>query len=150
MFENIGGKIKGVCKVCCYIGMGGCLLMGLVLLLNGTTASVVAGVFIAVMGSLLFWLSSLTLYGFGQLVENSDILAGRARSEGAAKPAPAASGGSGKQKAKVKGPIPPDAVIFPTRTEAEIKCPKCGFAQTGYRDLCRSCKAPFFYQDELE
>lgn len=151
MFENIGGKIKGVCKACCYIGMGSCLLMGLILLLNGTAASMAAGVFIAALGSLLFWLSSLALYGFGQLVENSDILVKRLSSvgsdilKGTAAPKP-----SEPQRPKAKEPIPPNAVIFPTRVETEIKCPKCGFEQIGYWDACLSCDAPFLYEDELE
>lgn len=146
MFNNIGGKIKAVCSLACALGIIGSLLLGLSLLMSG---HVVSGTVLAALGSLLAWLSCLALYGFGQLVENSDILAGRMQGKEPEAVKPDNPQG-GKVKVKVKRPAAPNAVIFPARTEAEVHCPKCGFAQIGYRDRCRSCGEPFFYEDELE
>lgn len=35
---------------------------------------ILSGVLIIIFGSLASWLSALTLYGFGQLIENTDAL----------------------------------------------------------------------------
>ncbi len=151
MFDNIGGKIKDQARSSCYLGIVISMLLGAMLLLSGQGILMILGLLIAVAGSLVSWQSSFVLYGFGEMVENSDILAGRIQGKEPKAAAPSGQNAGGTQKkAKVTGPIPRDAVIFPTRTEAEIECPKCGFAQIGYRDLCRSCKVPFFYKDEIE
>lgn len=144
MFNNIGGKIKGVCTLACAMGIISSLLLGLSLLISG---HIMSGVIVAALGSLLFWLSSLTLYGFGQLVENSDIIARRIQGK---EPAAAPDRPQGAAaKPEIKRPTAPDVVFFPTRTEKEVRCPKCGVAQIGSRDHCFSCMEPFFYEDEL-
>ena len=73
MFDNVGGKIKSVAKAITYIGISFSTILGLIVMFsNGNTP--VPGLLIFVIGYLASWLSSLTLYGFGQLIENSDIL----------------------------------------------------------------------------
>ncbi|MGN0971198.1 MAG: hypothetical protein ACI4OY_04515, partial [Aristaeellaceae bacterium] len=37
------------------------------------SAGFIGGILVAIVGSLLSWVGSLALYGFGELVENSDI-----------------------------------------------------------------------------
>lgn len=71
MFENIGGKIKVLAKVCTWIGIGGSVLAGVPVMI----ASGVAGLIVIVVGCLASWVGSFLLYGFGQLVENSDKMA---------------------------------------------------------------------------
>ena len=74
MFDNIGGKIKTLAKVVCWIGIIACIITGIVLMATDEEL-VLAGILTAAGGSLLSWVSSFVLYGFGQLVENSDIIA---------------------------------------------------------------------------
>ena len=74
MFDNIGGKIKTLAKVVCWIGIIACIITGIVLMATNDDL-VLAGILTAVVGSLLSWVGSFILYGFGQLVENSDIIA---------------------------------------------------------------------------
>lgn len=38
------------------------------------------GLIVLIVGSLLSWASSFIIYGFGQLIENTDIIAGRNKS----------------------------------------------------------------------
>ena len=71
MFDNIGGKIKTLAKVVCWIGIIACIITGIVQMATDEDL-VLAGILTAVVGSLLSWVSSFVLYGFGQLVENSD------------------------------------------------------------------------------
>lgn len=71
MFDNIGGKIKKLAKVCAWIGIIGSILGGL-----GTFAigGILGFLFVAGLGCLLSWVGAFGLYGFGQLIENSDKL----------------------------------------------------------------------------
>ena len=73
MFENIGKKIKGVAEVVTWLGIGLSFILGFSVMLSDDGAFFL-GLLIIIGGSLAAWLSSLTLYGFGQLIENSDVL----------------------------------------------------------------------------
>ena len=78
MFKNMGGKIKGLTKFVCWVGIIISILTGVGLALAGMesgaeTEAIVSGIAVAVGGSLLCWISSFVAYGFGELVENSTI-----------------------------------------------------------------------------
>ena len=78
MFDNIGGKIQGLAKVICWIGIIASVIAGIVMIYDATsryytdTELVWLGIAVAIVGSLLSWVGSFVLYGFGELVENSD------------------------------------------------------------------------------
>ncbi len=88
MFSNIGGKIKMLAKVLFWIGVIGSVIIGGIFLISprGTAtfnysygystqvSSVLAGIIFIFLGFLLSWISSMLLYGFGQLIENSDAI----------------------------------------------------------------------------
>ena len=80
MFDDIGGKIKGLATFICWVGIIVCVILGIVMIVNATGGyrtdggMVVAGILIIVIGSLLSWVGSFVLYGFGELVENSTEL----------------------------------------------------------------------------
>ena len=77
MFNNIGRKIKIYAEVVSWIGIIICIIFGVILIISGVNESIgliFSGLLIALVGSLFCWISSFFLYGFGQLVENSDIL----------------------------------------------------------------------------
>ena len=82
-FEHIGGKIKILAKVICWIGIISSVIGGAVMMLNGlafeNSEEVWGGILVIVVGVLVSWIGSFRLYGFGQLVENTDILAGQYR-----------------------------------------------------------------------
>lgn len=71
MFENIGGKIKGLAKVTCWIGIVASVILGIILIAADEDL-VLTGIITAAIGAVASWVSSFVLYGFGQLVENSD------------------------------------------------------------------------------
>lgn len=80
MFSNIGGKIKTLAEILCWSGI--VLSIGLGFLIVWLTVPEVDEMMLLwwlfglpTLGSLFSWVGSLVLYGFGQLVENSDILA---------------------------------------------------------------------------
>lgn len=76
MFKRIGAKIKTLAEVMCWVGIIACIITGIVFM-TPDVHLILAGILIAVVGSLLSWIGSFVLYGFGQLVENSDIIANR-------------------------------------------------------------------------
>ena len=90
MFNNIGRKIKTLAKVLCWLGIIASVISGIAMVLTGVafnSASVVRGYSAtvdaelggaaAVVGGIVMmvvsWIGSFCMYGFGQLVENSDI-----------------------------------------------------------------------------
>jgi len=74
MFDNVGGKIKIAAKVVAWIGIIFCVIYGFVLLVS-VEGMALAGLLVMILGSLGSWLSSLLVYGFGELIENSAIIA---------------------------------------------------------------------------
>ena len=74
MFDNIGGKIKTLAMVVTWVGIIASVLSSFIFLVIDDDMFIIGGV-VAVFGSLLSWASSLVLYGFGQLIENTDIIA---------------------------------------------------------------------------
>lgn len=75
MFYNIGRKIKTLAKAITWIGITASVIYGAVVLrLSNSPTFIIQGLLTMIVGSLISWLSSVTLYGFGQLIENTDIL----------------------------------------------------------------------------
>ncbi|MBQ8536343.1 MAG: hypothetical protein IJ461_02935 [Clostridia bacterium] len=74
MFENVGGKIKGVAKFMTWFCIFAFVLGGIGLLAAGRNGTV-PGVVMLIVGPLVSWVSGLFLYGFGQLIENTDPMA---------------------------------------------------------------------------
>lgn len=71
MFKNSSNNIKTVAEVICFIGVLFSVFFGIAKILN---TEVLLGISIIILGSLSFWVVSLILYGFGELIENSHTL----------------------------------------------------------------------------
>lgn len=69
MFENIGNKIKKLADAICWIGMIASLIIGL-----SFVDSLEAGFGTIVIGSLVSWIGSFSLYGFGELVDANSVM----------------------------------------------------------------------------
>jgi|GEM_PF-4731343 len=78
MFGNMGNKIKMLAKVVAWIGIIFSCLIGFILFVEGMdyeeSGMILGGFFMAGIGSLVSWISSFVLYGFGQIVDNTDKL----------------------------------------------------------------------------
>ncbi len=88
-FDNIGGKIKHLAKILCYTGISIALIYASYkIFILGIFASdpnieesekiseVIEGIIIGIIGPIVSWICSFFMYGFGQLIENTDILVG--------------------------------------------------------------------------
>ena len=84
MFNNIGGKIKGLAKFICWVGIIASIIFGIIIIASATksfggyrytdTRTIILGVITIVAGSIISWIGSFVLYGFGELVENSSTI----------------------------------------------------------------------------
>lgn len=86
MFDNIGVKIKNVAKIACWIGIVVSIIIAIVLFACASDSlseelNVLLGFVVLLAGPFLSWLCTLVLYGFGELVDNSSILAAKAKSK---------------------------------------------------------------------
>ena len=75
MFNNIGNKIKTLAKVICWFGIVLSTLLGLYYSNVLATKNFLGGIILffvySIIGSLLSWIGSFILYGFGELIANT-------------------------------------------------------------------------------
>lgn len=76
LYHNIGGKIKTLAKISALIGAIWCICAGIYYIGLGISKNWSEhgpfGLYCLIFGPILSWIGSFVLYGFGQLVENSD------------------------------------------------------------------------------
>ncbi len=90
MFTNIGGKIMGLAKFIAWVGIILSIIYGVLAIVATSQISsfsggsiniggygVLGGILTMIIGGIISWLSSLVLYGFGQLVEDMNTTANR-------------------------------------------------------------------------
>lgn len=80
MFKNIGGKIKELAKVICSVGIAISVIAGIVMIGFGSSsyngdAMVYMGFAVMIVGPLVSWIGSFFAYGFGELIENTTVIA---------------------------------------------------------------------------
>lgn len=163
MYKNIGGKIKGLAKFFCTLGIIFSILIALLLvglgMMNGDTTTLIVcaigGVVYAFLGSLIAWLSTIMLYAFGQQVEmqeKSAVLlekilnklnaAPQPAPQPVAPPAPKPIPPMPKYEApKPVAPPAPQPVepVLPKVEAPKPTCPKCGATVAEGSAFCTSC-----------
>ena len=73
MFNNVGEKLKNLAAFFTWVGIVFSVILGIVVI----KLSVIIGLLVMVAGSLLSWIASLGMYAFGELVDNTSIIAGK-------------------------------------------------------------------------
>lgn len=131
MYNNIGNKIKGLAIAAALIGTLVSVIVGLLYLSNGIrlseyseeagVAMVMTGFGVMLIGGLLSWLSTLTLYGFGHLIENTDRILER-----------------------IPVPTAPAVVSAPAAAPAPTYrfCAACGERNRSDATACSKCATP--------
>lgn len=83
MFDNIGGKMKSVAEVIVWLSIIGWVIIGSVMIAEArdsydpSAIGTLGGLVVMIAGSFSSWVSSLVLYGLGQLIENTDIISSK-------------------------------------------------------------------------
>ena len=150
MFDNIGGKIKTLATVVCFLGIGASIIAASALWAQNDryTPTIALGFGVLIGGCLASWIGSFFTYGFGELIEettqnrviNYQILlrldkeAGTERQSSAAvRDVPVAFANSTRM-ARV-------APLRPNVTSGGWTCKKCGARNETGALQCRDCDA---------
>lgn len=136
MFDNIGGKIKGLARFICIGGIIVFAIFGIVIIAGGAKsrmggATVISGLLTMVFGGVLSWISSLGLYGFGELIEKTTEIANNTRQT------------QNRYSEVNSTPVFTEAKR-PNRTATDasgrITCPNCGLTIAAGFTKCPKCK----------
>lgn len=152
MFGNIKGKIALFAILLFIAGLIASLLVGGMILFAGdNAATIITGLLVLLLGSLASWGVSLLVYGFGQIVENSNQtvrklqgLEAQVRMLREANPPAMPDAPVRQQSAPAAMPdapvrVPPAVVKpAPARPEDKWKCPACGAWNRG-SVFCSGC-----------
>ena len=85
MFNNVGGKLKDYAEVICWLGII-LSIIGMIVLFSiamqipanqGRGTLIFGGIVVGIAGYFISWISSLGIYAFGQMVENTDEICSR-------------------------------------------------------------------------
>lgn len=68
MYDNIGSKIKIVAQILFVLGVIGSIIFGFVICFGSEDFNAIGFLYI-LLGGLISWLSTLLMYGFGELIE---------------------------------------------------------------------------------
>lgn len=134
MFNNIGGKIKGLATIICLVGMIGSVIAAFAMWAN---EAFLPGLVILVVGCLASWIGSFFAYGLGQLIENTDRI--RERLEN---PYPAAMLSDAPMKDTPDDTEEQDTPLIPLTREQRRDgwaCPHCRFINSADRSKCAFC-----------
>jgi hypothetical protein len=130
MYSSIGGKIKGLAVFLAVTGSLGCIVYGILILDQagqylGAQSLAVTGWAVMIGGTIGSWLSSLALYGFGELIEMTQkIHQLLVRSQSSAAEDTGWSGGRQSVQYRAGG---------------TWKCPSCGYANSLADMYCVNC-----------
>lgn len=78
MYDNIGGKIKGLAKWTFAVEAIAAVICGFMLIVEDFDM-ILLGLLVIAVGPLVAWAFSWLLYGFGELIDNTDIIARNTR-----------------------------------------------------------------------
>ena len=70
MYDNIGGKIKGLAKGTFIVEAIAAIIFGIAMLADGDEDLAIVGALTLICGPIVAWISSWVLYAFGQIVED--------------------------------------------------------------------------------
>ena len=149
-YENIGDKIKGLAQMVFVVEAIAAVITGIALMATDEDL-ILYGLLVLIVGPIIAWVSSWLLYGFGQLVENSDIIAAEYNRKNEKHEKVVEKNKERKQeqhKKAIKATI-----VNPEISEDEfidITCPNCkaelsftkGQLQSGEELTCPMCDAP--------
>lgn len=148
MFEEPGHKLKTVAKILCWLGIIGTVIAAVTLGKDRYgDLDLLSFALILVIGCVTSYISSLVLYGFGEMIENTSGISGHTsrilvKLEGIEQSA----GQHSTDKSSAESNHPSNSSLG-ARTSAEldlkskglIRCPECGTIQSIDRESCYCC-----------
>lgn len=166
MFRNIGRKIKTLALVLFWItlvsGVIASMILGIMLCIRGAryySMYFLAGFGVIIFGSaisfLVSWIGSFFMYGFGQLIDDSEINrqtnqqilrrleSGSASAASNPEPYRSTTNPEGFRPAyRPAAPVPPTAPVRPAAPSGGWYCKKCGMKNESVAKFCLRCGTP--------
>ncbi len=137
MFDNIGGEIKSVAVCTCVVGMIASVIWGIVLFFS----SFLSGLIVIVVGCCASLVGTFTLYGVGELIEetrrNREI--SQQLLTALKPPQPPVQTESAKRAASVGSYAIPGAKSTTGSTAGSWTCKTCGTSNQSTSLFCRDC-----------
>lgn len=135
MYENAGRKISGLANVICILGIVLSILIAIAMA-SMDEDNIFGALIIAVLGSVVSWLSALVLAGFGELISNSaeirDLLQKRDYATHSAPPRTPVN-------VPPRGSRPQFNRNAASPANGNWKCPKCGTENSKTHSVCTTC-----------
>lgn len=149
-YENIGNKIKGLAQMAFVVEAIAAVITGIALMASDEDL-ILYGLLVLIAGPIIAWVSSWLLYGFGQLIENSDIIAEEYNRKNERHEKVVEQNNERKQEQRKKAIKA--TIVNPEISEDEfidITCPNCkaelsftkGQLQSGEELTCPMCDTP--------
>ena len=135
MFDNIGGKLKGLAYFLCSVGIISSLITGIVIIT--TEKEGLIGILTIVLGALFSWISSWITYAIGEIAENTAMI----RREGGQTYVKSYETGERSEQHRMASFFKSTATNDSSR---QRYCPHCG--ETVQSSICEMCgkKNDFF------
>ncbi len=140
MFENIGSKIKKLAKVLSIIGIIVSVIIGLYIMSksDGESPLFFIGFLVAIIGSILSWVSGFFVYGFGELIIKTQEIAQNTRPKNnSTKPMWVKSEALQNDSESPVPNVQPSCSLKSHSQVSIFRCGKCGNMITHYP--CESC-----------
>ena len=124
-YDNIGDKIKGLAKVTFVVEAIAAVISGFAFMASDEDL-ILIGLLLLGGGPFVAWVSSWLLYGFGQLIENSDIIA-TGRNQVVEAPAETVSENTNQNPTTISSAVN-EIIADPSLDDdyyVDINCPHC-------------------------
>lgn len=126
MYDNIGSKIKTLAQVVFIIMAVISIISGVIIIFSDDGAFII-GILTAGIGVLLSWVGTFFLYGFGQLIENTDILVRESKKQSTGIQRISTESNENDISTKKVAESMKNSQAYSSTTSANVKrCPLCG------------------------
>ena len=134
MFKNVGRKLKDIASVITYIGIAFSVILGILMI---KPLGILFALLIIAVGSFISWISSIGIYAFGELVDNSTIIASHYKSADDSRVYSTATSAPTADTPKTTASKAGITLSSSTRQGTIKTCPHCGeVVRTGVCGMC--------------
>ena len=134
MFNNVGRKLKDIASAITFIGIAFSVILGILMI---KPLGILFALLIIAVGSFISWISSIGIYAFGELVDNSTIIASHYKSADDSRVYSTATSAPTADTPKTTASKAGITLSSSTRQGTIKTCPHCGeVVRSGVCGMC--------------